>query len=210
MDRYQETFSTWNKVAARYQERFMYLDLYNASYDFFCGALSKNKARLLEIGCGPGNITQYLLTLHPDWDIFGIDIAPNMVELSRSNNPTARFAVMDSRQIADLNSLYDGIICGFCLPYLSYADSEKFIADCSHLLHENGVFYLSFVEGNPGKSGYQVGSTGDRIYFYYYETQSLTEQLQNNGFEILNLSKVNYSKNESESEEHILIIAKKR
>jgi hypothetical protein len=31
MDRYKETFETWNKVASLYQDKFMELDLYNDS-----------------------------------------------------------------------------------------------------------------------------------------------------------------------------------
>ena len=58
MDRYKETFETWNKMASLYQERFMDLDLYNETYDFICNAVVKEKAKILEIGCGPGNISR--------------------------------------------------------------------------------------------------------------------------------------------------------
>jgi 16S rRNA A1518/A1519 N6-dimethyltransferase RsmA/KsgA/DIM1 with predicted DNA glycosylase/AP lyase activity len=62
MDSYQETFETWDKVALLYQEKFMNLDIYNGTYDFFCNLFSMTKPRVLEIGCGPGNITKYILT----------------------------------------------------------------------------------------------------------------------------------------------------
>jgi trans-aconitate methyltransferase len=120
MDRYKETFETWNNIASIYEDKFMKLDLYNDTYDYICNSITKQKAKLLEIGCGPGNITKYLLSQRPDFDIFGIDIAPNMIELAKKNNPTAKFAVMDSRQINRLETKYDGIIGGFCLPYLSH------------------------------------------------------------------------------------------
>ena len=97
MDRYKETYETWNKVASLYQDKFMDLDLYNSTYDYICETIPKEKARLLDVGCGPGNITRYLLSKRPDFDIFGIDIAPNMVALAKKNNPSAGFAIMDSR-----------------------------------------------------------------------------------------------------------------
>ena len=103
MDRYKETFDTWNKVASIYQDKFMDMALYNDTYDYICNSIAKPKAKLLEIGCGPGNITKYLLSKRPDFDIFGIDIAPNMIELAKKNNPTANFDIMDSRQINNLN-----------------------------------------------------------------------------------------------------------
>src|SRR5690606_29153072 len=128
MDNYKETFDTWNNIASIYQDKFMDLDLYNDTYDYICNSITKQKAKLLEIGCGPGNITKYILSKRPDFDIFGIDIAPKMTELAKWNNPTARFAVMDSRQICNLDTKYDGIIGGFCLPYLSQTESNELIS----------------------------------------------------------------------------------
>jgi 2-polyprenyl-3-methyl-5-hydroxy-6-metoxy-1,4-benzoquinol methylase len=210
MDRYKETFETWNKVASLYQDKFMDLDLYNNTYDFICNSITKDKAKLIEIGCGPGNITKYLLSRRPDFNIFGIDIAPNMIELAKKNNPTASFAIMDSRQISDLNTKYDGIVCGFCLPYLSQPDSKKFISDCYNLLNENGHLYLSFVEGDPNKSDFQVGSSGDRTYFYFYNLDDLTEQLKKNNFEQIKVFKVDYKKAENEYDTHTILTAKRK
>ena len=208
-DKYKETFETWNKVASLYQEKFMDLDLYNDTYDFFCTHIAKENSKLLEIGCGPGNITKYMLSKRPDFEIFGIDIAPNMIELAKSNNPTAHFAVMDSRQITKIKASFDGIICGFCLPYLSQSDSQKLIADLSKLLNENGILYLSFVEDDPSTSGYQTNSRGDRVYFYFYERNSVLRLLSENKLDILDTFELEYRKSDSETEIHTIIIAKK-
>ncbi|MEP7197149.1 MAG: class I SAM-dependent methyltransferase [Saprospiraceae bacterium] len=209
-DNYTETFKTWNKVALLYQDKFMDLDLYNDTYNFICNSITKDKAKILEIGCGPGNITKYLLSKRPDFDIFGIDIAPNMIELAERNNPTASFGIMDSRNIDEIKSKYDGIISGFCLPYISPTDSQKLIADCYNLLNENGLIYISFVEGDPSKSDFQVGSSGDRIYFYFYNLDELTEELQKNNFEKIKVFKVEYKKSENEIEIHTILTAKKK
>ena len=139
MDNNQETFETWNNVASIYQDKFMDLDFYNDTYDHICSSLTTKNARLLEIGCGPGNITKYLLSQRPDFEIFGIDIAPNMIELAKKNNPTAKFAVMDSREIGGLNNKYDGIIVGFCLPYLSPTECTELIANSYDLLKKKMV-----------------------------------------------------------------------
>ena len=53
-DSYSETFKTWDKVASLYQDKFMNLDLYNDTYDFFCSSLPKPNSKILEIGCEPG------------------------------------------------------------------------------------------------------------------------------------------------------------
>ncbi|MBL0033068.1 MAG: hypothetical protein IPP27_13170 [Bacteroidetes bacterium] len=59
MDRYKETFETWNKVALLYQEKFTALKIYDISYDDVLQTTLKNKnANLLDAGCGPGIIIQ--------------------------------------------------------------------------------------------------------------------------------------------------------
>ncbi|HMZ72780.1 MAG TPA: class I SAM-dependent methyltransferase [Saprospiraceae bacterium] len=209
MDRYRETFDTWNNVASIYQDKFMDLDLYNETYDYICTSIDKPKAKLLEIGCGPGNITKYLLSKRPDFDILGIDIAPNMIELAKLNNPTAHFAVMDSRQINNLDTKYDGIICGFCLPYLSHIESNELISNSYDLLNDNGLIYLSFVEGDPDKSDFKVGS-GGRVYFNFHNLDNLKAQLIRTKFDEIEIFKVKYKTSETEFDIHTILTAKKK
>jgi len=209
MDRNKETFDTWNNIASLYQDKFMNLDLYNDTYDFICNAIATPNAKLLEIGCGPGNITKYLLSQRPDFDIFGIDIAPNMIELAKKNNPTANFAVMDSREIKNLDKKYEGIIVGFCLPYLSPTESNELISNSYDLLNENGLLYLSFVEGNPEESDFKVGS-GGRVYFHYHNLADLITQLKKSNFEQIETFKVKYKTSETEFDIHTILTAKKK
>ncbi len=209
MDKYKETFDTWNMVASIYQDKFMDLDLYNETYDYICKSIDKYQAQLLEIGCGPGNITKYLLSKRPDFDIFGIDVAPNMIELAKLNNPTAKFAVMDSRRIDGLDMKYDGIISGFCLPYLSPNECKELISNSYNLLYENGLIYLSFVEGNHRKSGFQV-SSGGRVYFNFHTLNKIKEQLTENKFSGIEVFKVRYKRSDLEYETHTIVTGRKK
>ena len=148
-----------------------------------------------------------MLGKRPDFDVFGIDIAPNMIALAKNNNPTVTFSVMDCRQINELETKYDGIVCGFCLPYLSPADCTKFINDCYHLLEENGLIYISFVEGEPSESGFKVASMGARTYFYFYNLAALTKQLKENKFDDIQVFKVVYNRSATEKERHSIVIS---
>jgi 2-polyprenyl-3-methyl-5-hydroxy-6-metoxy-1,4-benzoquinol methylase len=207
MNQYDETFETWNKVAALYQAKFMHLEIYNESYDFICNALPLINSTILEIGCGPANISKYLLSKRTDFIIQGIDVAPNMIELAKENNPTAHFEVMDARLIHQLKVKYDGIIIGFCLPYLSPNDTTKLIYDSSNLLKDNGLLYVSFVEGDPKNSGFKAASTGERSYFYYHNLEQIKTELMKHSFSDFTLFKVNYKRNETEI--HTILIARK-
>ena len=192
-----------------YQEKFMNLDLYNDSYDLFCQQIEKPDPKVLEIGCGPGNITKYLLKKRPDLKIEAIDVAPNMIKLAKKNNPTANFKLMDCREIHKLTDKFDAIIGGFCLPYLSKKDSLKLIKDCSFLLNSGGVLYLSAIEDAYNKSGYETGSSGDQTYVYYHPKNYLKDCLESNNFTLTDLLQKNYNKNDGTNQIHLILIAKK-
>jgi SAM-dependent methyltransferase len=208
-DSYKITFETWNRIAEIYQEKFMNLDLYDDTYDFFCTSIEKRFPKVLEIGCGPGNITRYLFSKRPDMVVEGIDIAPNMIELAKKNNPAAEFKVMDCRELNHLSGKYNAIICGFCMPYLSKKDSAKLINDCGNLLETGGIFYFSVIEGKYENSGYEEGSTGDKSYVYYYNENQLIDELAMNKLELLNLSRKEYPKTKDTISSHLIFIARK-
>lgn len=204
-----ETSQTWNKLASLYQDKFMDLTLYNHTYDYICNSINQPNAKLLDVGCGPGNVIKYLLSKRPDFDMLGLDIAPNMIALAKKNNPTAKFKVMDCRHINTLNQQFDGIIAGFCLPYLSPAETNELISNAYGLLNPNGFVYLSFVEGNANQSGFKDSGSG-RVYFFYHQLNHLKQQLTNANFYGLHTFDVNYKKSETELEVHTILVAKKK
>ena len=164
-EKYQETFATWNRLASLYEEKFMDLNLYNTTYDFFCENIVNENPQILELGCGPENITKYLISKRPDFNIYATDIAPAMIALAQKNNPEAKFELMDSRNIGALPARFEGIVSGFVIPYLSPQDCMKLIADSYKLLNDHGIFYLSFVEGAPDSSRFLTSGSGEQIFF---------------------------------------------
>jgi len=178
MDNFNETKNTWNKLANLYQERFMDLNIYNESYDLFIEKLLTKNSNILEIGCGPGNISKYLLSKNPNLNILGIDYSTNMVELAKINNPNAKYNVLDCRNLETINQKFNGIICGFCLPYLTPVECEKLILDCYLLLNTKGIIYLSFVEGNPLSSTFQTNSLGNRVFFNFHDLKLIIDLLE--------------------------------
>lgn len=209
MDHSEHTFQTWDQLASQYQEKFMDLDLYNDTYDLFCKEAAIHNARVLEVGCGPGNITKYLLSKRPDFKIQGIDISPNMIKLAKANNPTAFFKIMDCRKIDELIGTFDAIICGFCMPYLSKKECAKFIKDSAALLSSGGILYFSAIEDDHIKSGYETSSDGKHTMFvYYHEEGYLQEDIQQNRFQLIHLQRKHYPKKEG-TVTHLIFIAQK-
>ena len=115
-DRYLETHRTWNNVAKLYEEKFMEVDIYNDTYKRFCDLLTQKNASVLEIGCGPGNITQHLLDLRPDLKVLATDVSKNMIDLAKKNNPKSEVQLLDCRDLTTIDAKFDGIMCGFTIP----------------------------------------------------------------------------------------------
>lgn len=207
--KYQETAQTWNKVAPQYEEKFMDLNLYDESYDALLGFLKPEQTSVLEVGCGPGNIMKYLKTKRADLHLSGIDVSENMVAIAQKNNPDAKVQVIDCRDLSRIKSKFDAIVLGFVVPYLNFQDLFQCIADSAELLNENGWIYVSFVPGYFEESGYIKGSTGDRMYFHYYDIDLMADLLQNNSFTIVAQKDIEYQKSEDKIEIHTVIIANK-
>lgn len=211
MDKTKLTVDTYNQVAQAYQDKFMDLDIYNATYDRFCDRVAKQHPAIFEIGCGPGNITRYLLTKRPDFKIEAIDLAPNMIKLAQINNPAADFKVMDCREIDTITSRYDGIMCGFCMPYLSKEECMKMIRDSAALLNSNGIIYCSVVEDAYEKSGLVTSSNGEhQVYIYCHEAVYLKQAFDENGFEQVDEFRISYPRPGKPDEIHLIFIARKK
>lgn len=211
-DRIKETIETYSVSALAYQNKFMDMDLYNDTYNTFCHLINRSNAKIFEIATGPGNVVKYILCKRPDFKIFGIDLSPNMIELARQNNPKADFAVMDCRNIHVIDTKFDGILCAFCLPYLSKEESFKLISDASLLLEPDGVLYISTMEGDYNKSGYETTSFSgnNRVYVYYHQADCITTYLIELGFEILDLQRKQYPEPDGSFLTDMIFIARKK
>ncbi|HLP55612.1 MAG TPA: class I SAM-dependent methyltransferase [Fluviicola sp.] len=200
----------FDRLAEHYQQRFMDVSLYDDSFHAFCNALPKTDAEVLEVACGPGNITKALLAIRPDLKVFGTDLAPAMLDLARINNPTAVFGLLDCRDIAALDKQFDAILCGFAFPYLSKEEAIRFIHDAANRLLPDGILYISTMEDDNAKSGWQTGSTGDRIFMNFHEAGYLIEALDSDGFELIYEDRKCYPGANDTTVTDLLVIARKK
>ena len=186
MDHSSKASNIFNSLAKQYAEKYMDVNAYSDSFNTFGSLLHPLSPRILELGCGPGNITKFLLNQRTDLNILGTDLAPNMLSIAKKENPTAEFKLLDSRKIDTIEQRFNGIISGFILPYLNKTEVEKLIRDAASLLLPKGIFYLSTMEGEYSKSGFERGSNKaiDPVFMHYYEGSVLKDMLVKSGFEI--------------------------
>jgi predicted TPR repeat methyltransferase len=118
---------------------------------------------------------------------------------------------MDCRHIGRLGKIYHAIMAGFCLPYLSKEETQDLIRDAAGILTPGGALYLSTMEDDYNKSGWEGPSEGGaaRMYIHYHEAEFLTITLQENGFNIVDLRRRVYARSNGTIVKDLLIVAKK-
>ena len=168
----------------KYADKFMNFDTYHYTFDKFLEAVQNDQARILDAACGPGKISQYLLSKNAGLKIKGIDLAEGMTEIAKEQIPQAEFEV---KSILNFTGKYDGIICGFGLPYLSKEEVIAFIQLCESSLNKNGILYLSTMEGDYKKSDFQAQSSGvgSSLFIHYYRASFLKSLLEKNNFSVI-------------------------
>lgn len=205
----QSATEVFNSCASEYQSKFMNFDLYNETLDIFCNAIIKKNPTVLELACGPGNITRYILEKRPDFNILATDLAPNMLDLAKRNIPQAVFKLMDCRECHTLHRKFDAVVGGFALPYLSKDDALQLIRDAAMILNPAGIIYLSTMEDDYAKSGIKTSSSGEyKTFTYYHEASYLNAELLENNFQIMSLQHLEFPEIMGTKSQDLVIIAR--
>ena len=206
--RYQNIIQIYNNVAQAYQDKFANDTVYNHSYNLLLKHMESTHHNVLDVACGFGKITNYLLEQNPTLSILGVDAAENMVNLAKQHNPKASFKVLDCREITSLQQGFDVIIFGFCFPYLTKEDALKLIKDAATMLNPNGLLYISTMIGDYEKDSRICSSSDGKnlMFIHYHEPEYLIEALEAQEFKIIE----NYTKLYQEGgDTDLFLIAKK-
>lgn len=99
--------------------------------------------RVLELGCGAGRLTGYLLALARE--VHALDVSPGMVDYCSGAFPQGRFHQHDVRELSSFDAgPFDAVVAGFSvLDVLDDADRRRALGDIRALLHPDGVLLMS-------------------------------------------------------------------
>ena len=120
-----------------------------ARYSNFLSALRKLdiKGKYLEIGCGPGILTQIIAKQHPDAEIIANDISAEMIRLAEQDlaedlKSVIKYVVGDACDINSMKELgkFDLIYSTFTLHH--WDNAELAIKNLYSMLSENGLLYI--------------------------------------------------------------------
>ena len=97
-------------------------------------------ARVLDIGCGPGNSTAVLRERYPHAHILGVDSSPEMIDAAKAAHPDIEFALCDVSRQGQLDALphdFDVVFSNACIQWVP--DHAHLIPAILGLLRKNGM-----------------------------------------------------------------------
>ncbi len=209
LNRERNALSIFDKYAQQYESLFMDVSSYTSTLEFVCQSLQAEQTHVLDLGCGPGNLSKYFLNRFPNLQWLGIDGSEKMIELAQKNNPTANFLVQNLLEIKLPAQKFDLVLLSFCLPYLAQPEVKALFKTFSTHLKPNALLYLSTMEALSEKSGLVTNSHGDQTIQFFYSYSDLEELLNDFGFEIQHVNRVPIPKPGPFSKEDLCIVARK-
>ncbi len=201
--------ATFNRLADRYAEKYFHLDLYDRYLERFVKRIESPGASVLDVACGPGNVSAYLAKVRPDLKLVGIDLAEGMVKQARLRVPSADFLVKDCRDIGKLEHVFDASAFAFGLSYLTDDDADRFFSSLNATLADSAMLYLSTITGDPGLSGFEASSSGDRVYIKYRSVGDVVSMVERAGYRVDFTEVIASPANASKPTQDLILIAQR-
>ena len=99
--------------------------------------LFKKESRILELGCGKGYLSEYLIK--NGFNVLSTDISGSVLEGFKSRVPEASVLKLDLSRILPFNdSSFDIIIADLCLHYFSHDETVNILKEINRIMAQSG------------------------------------------------------------------------
>ena len=105
--------------------------------------IPEKQGNILDVACGKGATTAYLLKYYSPENIFGTNISAKQLETAKSNAPGCAFLVMDAADLKFDDAYFDNIICVEAA--FHFNTRAKFIEEACRVLKPGGVLAVADV-----------------------------------------------------------------
>lgn len=110
--------------------------------------------RVLEIGCGTGNVLVRARRAHPNVELIGSDPDPSAVQRARRKLPHTRLDVAYAQELPYADGEFDRVLSSAMFHHLDAATKPLALAEVFRVLRPSGQLHLvDFVEGHGGHAG---------------------------------------------------------
>jgi ubiquinone/menaquinone biosynthesis C-methylase UbiE len=179
MDKSKFAVLTYNKIADIYSKQY-FGDLTDTPYiDKFISLLPQN-AKVLDVGCGPGQFTKYMIG--KGLKVEGIDLSEKMLEIAKSYVPNGKFKLMDMRKLLYKANTFDGLLAAYSLIHIPSKEISDTLKGFRKILKDKGYMLLITQKGKPDKIVPEPLKQGEKIFINYFTKSRLNKYLTTSGF----------------------------
>ncbi|MBV1776479.1 class I SAM-dependent methyltransferase [Burkholderiaceae bacterium DAT-1] len=171
----------FDRHAKRYADHYFDLHEYDRYYSKWLSQVRKG-GQVIDVACGPGNVSAFIRSVRPDLQVTGIDIAPGMIAEAQRRVPDATFLVSDCRDIPLLGQTFDGAAFAFGLSYLDDQAAAATLQAIYDVLSPNAPLYLSTLSATKTHTLVQSSSAGERMLMHYRTPDAILAHISRAGF----------------------------
>jgi ubiquinone/menaquinone biosynthesis C-methylase UbiE len=179
--------SAYDKAAENYAETLFWelndKPLERKFLDLFFERVN-NHGHVLEIGCGPGEISSYLRMRGLE-TITGLDISPRMVELARKRCPMIVFEVADVFDLPYEKESIAGVAAPYLIVNFSADETARAIKEIHRVLEPGGILYLNFHCGDKVYEATDFFAPGNTLEFMLHDPERIAGIVRDKGFTII-------------------------
>jgi SAM-dependent methyltransferase len=144
--------------------------------------LVRGKGPVCDLGCGPGQIADYLR--ERKIAVCGIDLSPANLAQARRLNPGIEFRQGNMVALDVEDHAWAGIAAFYAIVNFSPADLAPVMREMYRVLQPGGWLLLSFHIGDEIVHVDDLWDCAVSLDFYFFRPEQIVEALQSAGFEI--------------------------
>lgn len=175
----QIVINGWNKIAPLYHQN-RNSNKYNSELQKFINFLPK-KSKVLGAGSGSGIPTAKYLTKR-GVEVIGIDISSTMLEMAKSNVPSASFLLMDMTKLEFPENFFEGVVCVYSIFHVPKKNHLKIFQNFHSVLKPRGILLLNTgIQESEGFSKF----FGAQMFWSNHDPRITLNLVKKAGFQIL-------------------------
>jgi ubiquinone/menaquinone biosynthesis C-methylase UbiE len=137
--------------------------------------LSIRPGAVLDVGCGPGQLTAHLRSM--DVDASGIDLVPEFLDHARDSYPDGRFELGSMDRLPVPDGSIAGILAWYSLIHVPPDDLDGVLTELRRAVAQGGTLVTGFFEGDE-----VVEFAHTVVTAYYWPVDELSNRLRRAGF----------------------------
>lgn len=137
--------------------------------------LSIGPGTVLDVGCGPGHLTEHLRSLGVDTS--GIDLVPEFIDHAIATYPDGRYQLGSMHQLPFADGAFDAILAWYSLIHLLPNDLDAVLTELLRVIAPAGTFVTGFFDGDMVEAFNHKVVTA-----HYWPVDEFSARLQRAGF----------------------------